>query len=245
MKYHKQQIEYDTLDQNHIDRLQLDLIPENSKILEVGCASGYMAQYLRNTKSCHVYGIDPDATYELEASNKCDIFDCGMLNDIETLTRLKEYIEANGKFNVIFLSQVIEHMVNPQIVYDTARLLLSKDGLLIISTVNFCHWRSRLRLLKGIWHYVDYGMYDRTHVNFYSIKSFEDEVAKNGWKIDAARYYIDDFPPLFFLRYLDKVTVNAILRKLKMVNTSFGRWYLNKYKGFIAFQFVYRLKLDD
>jgi len=36
------------------------MIPNKSKVLEVGCATGFMSEYLRKKKNCFVYGVEYD-----------------------------------------------------------------------------------------------------------------------------------------------------------------------------------------
>ena len=43
IRYHVEQFDIKKLSKNNIDRIQIGMIHENSKILEIGCATGYMS----------------------------------------------------------------------------------------------------------------------------------------------------------------------------------------------------------
>ncbi|PIP88112.1 hypothetical protein COW80_02130, partial [Candidatus Beckwithbacteria bacterium CG22_combo_CG10-13_8_21_14_all_01_47_9] len=56
---------------DNIDRLSTGLVKPKTKILELGCAAGFMSEYFRKQLSCKVIGVDinreakPDITGDL------------------------------------------------------------------------------------------------------------------------------------------------------------------------------------
>ena len=59
IKYHQDRIDFASLQQNSIDRIQLEMIATKSHVLEIGCATGYMTEYLARDKQCRMLGVEP------------------------------------------------------------------------------------------------------------------------------------------------------------------------------------------
>ena len=48
----------DALADDNIDKLSTSLIPNNSRVLELGCSTGYLTQYLVQNKHCQVVSVE-------------------------------------------------------------------------------------------------------------------------------------------------------------------------------------------
>ena len=245
IKYDNNNFNPDVLDDNNIDKIQINMIPNNSKVLEIGCATGFMSEYLKKEKNCFVYGVEYNEMQAKVAIDKCDIVVCGGIDDEKVQNILDTYVKENGKFDVIFMSQVIEHIAYPNDVLIKLKNYLKKDGILVISTVNVAHWRSRIRLLKGIWKYEEYGLFDNTHLRFFSIDGFEEDLKSAGYEILEEDYNIDDFSPLFFIPKVRGITITWICRKLGCTNSRFYKWYKKKFRNSIGFQFVFKARIKE
>ena len=57
---------------------------------------------------------------------------------------------AAASFDVVVLSEVIEHLVDPDFALDEARRVLRPDGCLLLTTPNLAAWFNRLLLLVGV-----------------------------------------------------------------------------------------------
>jgi len=60
-KYDREPYDLSTLGVDNIDRLTLERVPSKSRILELGCATGYMTQYMAERLKCAVTVVDQDA----------------------------------------------------------------------------------------------------------------------------------------------------------------------------------------
>src|SRR3990172_11499299 len=81
---------------DNIDRLSMEMVPEKSKVLELGAATGFMGEWLKKTKKCKVVGVD------INPAAKPDI--TGDLEDFSTWRRIK----LRGKFDVVLASAILE-----------------------------------------------------------------------------------------------------------------------------------------
>src|SRR3989344_8940263 len=114
----------------NIDRQSLSLIPRGSYVLDIGCATGFMGEYLKKEKNCSVIGVELGHDEALQAKKVLDGVVIGNAEDPITFKKIK------GKFNVIVASAVIEHLKDPWGALRLWRSLLAKNGVLIVTTSN-------------------------------------------------------------------------------------------------------------
>src|SRR5690606_24132928 len=61
-----------------------------------------------------------------------------------------------------------------------------KDGLLVIALPNVFYYRYRMQLLSGSFKTTDSGIWDYTHLRWYSFDTAQQLFRKNGFKIELA-----------------------------------------------------------
>ncbi|NMM17448.1 MAG: methyltransferase domain-containing protein [Cellulomonas sp.] len=150
---------------NSSQTLEVELVGINKSVLDVGCATGYLARALVE-RGCAVTGVE----YELEAAalarpSLVELI-VADLNDVELADQL------DGKtFDSIVFGDVLEHLADPDRVLKSATKLLAPGGSVVISVPNVTHGSLRLALLQGRWDYRDSGLLDRTHVRFFTRES--------------------------------------------------------------------------
>ncbi|MDZ7587003.1 MAG: methyltransferase domain-containing protein, partial [Patescibacteria group bacterium] len=60
---------------DNIDRLSTAFMPKNAKVLELGCATGFMSRYFKTKLHCQVVGVDinpatkPDIVGDIQQQN--------------------------------------------------------------------------------------------------------------------------------------------------------------------------------
>lgn len=180
------------------------LIPEGSKVLEIGVGSGRLANLLSMKKKCIVYCVEKEPAMASIARNKC----VEMLNmDIET----NELPYSIGFFDCIILGNVLEHMKEPSKILEKLKKHLSDNGFLIYSVPNIVNWHSRMTIFFGKFEYAESGVFDRTHLRFYNLNSAKKLAEDAGYRIT----WLDVTPSI----YLFKEKLNFLwyaLSKLRM-----------------------------
>jgi SAM-dependent methyltransferase len=143
------------------------LIPENAgKILDVGCSTGDVGASVKKKMSCEVIGIEIDNEKARIASSRLDKVIVGNVETIEP--QLKK-----GYFDCIIFADVLEHLREPSEVLKKYGLYLKEDGCLIISIPNVRHIKVLFDLaILGEWKYEPFGIMDRGHMRFFTLKSF-------------------------------------------------------------------------
>jgi len=151
-------------------------VPAGSKVLEIGCGSGSLANILTLKKKCRVYCIDKDAIISSFARGKC----IEILNiDIEN-TELPYETEA---FDRIIIGNALEHMIEPGQVLIRLKNYLKEDGLLIYSVPNIVNWHSRMTIFFGKFEYEDGTVFDRGHLRFFTLRSAKRLAIDSGYRI--------------------------------------------------------------
>lgn len=156
------------------------LIPPRSRVLELGCASGYLSGYMEQALDCRVTGLEFDADAAAVAATRCaQVFTV----DLDAPGALERATDG-APYQVLLAAAVLEHLRQPERILREARGLLAADALVIVSVPNIAHWRSRLRLLLGRFDYDDYGIMDRTHLRFYTLRTGRALLEGQGYRVE-------------------------------------------------------------
>ncbi len=150
----------DPTERNTSHALILELVGRNKHVLDVGCASGYLAEALA-VNDCTVSGIEYDEALAQKARPFLDRLVVADLNEVD----LADQFPAES-FDVVVFGDVLEHLLDPDAVLAASLRLLRPDGRVVISIPNVAHGSLRLALLQGRWNYTPTGLLDRTHIRF-------------------------------------------------------------------------------
>jgi SAM-dependent methyltransferase len=132
-------------------------------LLDIGAAHGYLAEAFRS-QGFRVTGIEADRVLGEEAARHCDHF---LALDLDG-----PLPAFPAPFDVMVFGDVLEHLKNPLAVLRQLSADLKDDGAVIISLPNVANFYVRLSLLLGRFDYQDRGILDRTHLHFFTRKSF-------------------------------------------------------------------------
>ena len=104
------------------------IVPQNCKVLDIGCGWGAFLEKLKKEKQCNVFGLEfsTSAYKELERKE----IPCSM----ETIEQHSDQHE--GVYDVVTFFQVLEHVSSVRSFLESAVKCLKKDGLLIIAVPN-------------------------------------------------------------------------------------------------------------
>ena len=167
-------------------RLVLDLAGDvrGTRVLDVGCATGYLAREL-TARGETVDGAEFDPVGAEQARAHCREV---VVGDLESsLTR--EQVAALGRPQTIVCADVLEHLRDPWATLAWLRTLLPEDGSgkAIISIPNIAHWTARRALLRGHFDYAEHGLFDRTHLRFFTRASVKELARRAGFAVQAER----------------------------------------------------------
>ena len=133
----------DATEANLSHTLILEEVGRDKTVLDVGCASGYLAEALV-ANGCTVSGIEyaVDAA-ELARPHLAELV-IGDLNEVDLAQAF-----PGRTYDVIVFGDVLEHLMDPLRVLRSASKVLNPGGSIVISIPNVAHGSVRLALLAG------------------------------------------------------------------------------------------------
>lgn len=135
------------------------------KVLDVGCSAGELGKYLKENKGIkEVIGIEFNKE-AAEIAAKC--IDKVITGDVEKIDLQFE----TEYFDCIIYADILEHLIDPWITLEKQNKILKKNGIIIVSLPNIRYFYTFLNLILGKWEYTDRGIFDRTHLRFFTLKS--------------------------------------------------------------------------
>ena len=148
---------------DHFNPDLLKHIPINARtVLEVGCGFGALgAEYKRRNPACRYLGIDQDPDAANLAATRIDQV---ALCDVQAVPLPFD----NEVFDCIVYGDVLEHLTDPWAVLRAHVQTLAPDGTIVLCIPNVEHWSFSESLLRGTFDYADAGLFDRTHLRWFT-----------------------------------------------------------------------------
>ena len=159
----------------------VEMIGGNKRVLEFGCASGYVSRVLRD-RGCRVVGIEIDPEFASQAKEFCEEVIIGNAEELDLESTLGERI-----FDVAVFGDVLEHMGDPLAMLRRVRQWLVPDGYVVASLPNIAHGAVRLALLEGRFDYTPEGLLDETHLRFFTLDTIKDLFHQAGFVLVETR----------------------------------------------------------
>jgi methionine biosynthesis protein MetW len=155
-----------------------DLVPRDSRVLELGCSTGYFSEHLAkkcarvvavdcdppSVKACRARGI---SAFQLDLSS----------GDIGS------FLADQAPFNAVVAMDVLEHLARPQDLLARLHRLMDRHGRLIVTGPNVAHWHTRWNLMLGRWNYAEGGIMDETHLRWFTRATWRKLLEESGFEI--------------------------------------------------------------
>ena len=153
-----------------------ELVPEGSRVLDLGCGNGELLAHLRDHRRCSGYGI------EIADANVIACHERGV-NVIQLNLEEGLALFDDRSFDVVLQLDTLQHLRNTEkMLRETARV--GRIG--IVSFPNFAHWRNRLQVAAGrmpVTRVLPYQWYDTPNIRVGTHADFEILARKNGLKV--------------------------------------------------------------
>jgi 2-polyprenyl-3-methyl-5-hydroxy-6-metoxy-1,4-benzoquinol methylase len=133
------------------------------RALDVGAADGFLAELLTR-QGWQVTALERDPAQAAKARGRCHEVIVADLD--QAAPRLR------GFFDAIVYGDVLEHLNDPLPVLVALDRALAAGGRVMVSVPNVAHLWVRLSLALGRWNYADRGILDRTHLRFFTKRTF-------------------------------------------------------------------------
>jgi len=149
-------------------------LPSSEKtLLDVGSGTGYFLLQGKN-RGWNVLGIEPN-----EQAAEYSRIVLG-LEIIEDFLSDELALKLNKTFDVIHMSNVLEHIPNPKILIETASKLLKKGGILCMVAPN--DYNPIQETLRNVDNFAPWWVAPPHHINYFSFESLRSLIEHCGYK---------------------------------------------------------------
>jgi SAM-dependent methyltransferase len=143
------------------------------RVLDVGCATGYLARILAQ-RGYQVVGIERPGGYGDSFPESVELVEANLDAGVPAL---------RGRFSYVICGDILEHLREPERILMQITRILEPDGVLIASLPNSGNLYFRLSILMGEFPQQDKGLFDRTHVRFYMWRGWRELFESAGLEI--------------------------------------------------------------
>jgi SAM-dependent methyltransferase len=196
---------------------------EGKTILDIGCGNGYLGGALA-ARGFQVTGVERRGGYSDAFPASVRLVEADLETGLPPLHELYDYV---------LCADILEHLRRPEDLLTQLRGVLKPGGHLIASLPNSGHIYFRLNVLAGRFPQEDKGLFDRTHIRFYTWEGWRSLLEGAGFRITSMRP--TSIP--FELVIGDSAPVRAMER---LYFESARLW-----KSLMAYQFVTTATVDD
>ena len=152
------------------------LVPEGSRVLDLGCGNGELLTHLQATRRCTGYGIEILDQNVLACTRRG-------VNVIQLNLEEGLAIFEDQSFDVVLQLDTLQHLRNTEsMLRETARV--GRCG--IVSFPNFAHWRNRVSIALGrmpVTKVLPYQWYDTPNIRVGTYADFEALARKGSLRI--------------------------------------------------------------
>jgi predicted TPR repeat methyltransferase len=156
-------------------RRRIRALPPGRRLLDLGAAGGHLGRSVRD-RCAYLAGVEPDASLSDAAREGYDDW------------RKTEALVAGEwaqPFDVVVCADVLEHLARPERLLERIGAWLAPGGTLLVSLPNAANVTARAAILAGRFPYADRGLFDRTHLRFYTRATGRELIENAGFRVVA------------------------------------------------------------
>ena len=142
------------------------LVPQGSRVLDLGCGDGALLAHLQATRQCSGYGVEiDDAKVHACIRRGVNVLQLNLEDGLSMF--------GDDAFDVVLQIDTLQHLRNAEtMLRETARV--GRIGILAFP--NFAHWPNRLNVLRGrmpVTKRLPYQWYDTPNIRVGTYADFE------------------------------------------------------------------------
>ncbi len=181
----------------------VDVIPENSRVLDLGCGDGSLLAILKQKKIMGL-GIEKDEAEIYKCIEKGVVVHHGDLDG-----GLDHHLDKS--FDYVILNQSIQETRNPgNVIKESLRI----GKKVIVCFPNFGHWLIRLIVLvygrTPVTKLLPYLWFNTPNLHFLSIVDFKEYCKSQNYKIEDSKFFSDKMKIKIFPNFYAKLALFII-----------------------------------
>jgi len=145
------------------------------RVLDVGCGDGYFAALLSD-RGYDVTGVEKRGGYTERFPSQVQLIEADLENGLPPLP---------GRYDHVICADVLEHLRRPEFMLREIPRVLQPGGRLVASLPNSGNIYFRMNVAAGRFPQHDKGLFDRTHLRFYTWKGWQNLFDTTGWTITS------------------------------------------------------------
>ena len=155
----------------------IEWVPQNAKVLDLGCGEGELLALLMKKRNIQGYGLEIDSNCITACLNKgVNVIEQNFDNGLDNFD--------NNSFDLVVLTSTLNVARRPD---RLVKEMLRIGRKALITFPNFSHWKHRLGLMFNgrmpVSKYIPYQWYNTPNIHLCTIKDFELLCAEEGFKI--------------------------------------------------------------
>lgn len=172
----------DSYDQGYFQNVRSEMLaflPQSvTRLLDIGCGEGVFGAICKQQLKCETWGLESNSRAAETAIKRLDRVLVG-----DAVALACELPEAY--FDVIVCNDVLEHFAEPDQLLVSLRRRLSVNGVIVSSIPNIRHHGALWKILvERDFPREDYGIFDRSHLRFFTRKSIVRMFTDSGYVIE-------------------------------------------------------------
>ncbi|MGH9367194.1 MAG: class I SAM-dependent methyltransferase [Thermoanaerobaculia bacterium] len=156
-------------------RRRIRALPPGRRLLDLGAAGGHLGHAVRD-RCAYLAGVEPDGGVPAAAREGYDDW------------RSTDALSAGAwpsPFDVVVCADVLEHLPEPERLLERISAWLAPGGTLLVSLPNVANITARAALLAGRFPYAERGIFDRTHLRFYTRETGRELIERSGFRLSG------------------------------------------------------------
>ena len=158
--------------------LVLRAFPADGKgktVLDVGCGNGYLGALL-SQRGYVVTGIERSGGLSAPFPDSVRLIEADLEQGLPPI---------QTSFDYVLCADILEHLRRPEAMLQQLKAVTRPGGVIVASLPNSGNVYFRLNIMAGRFPQHDKGLFDRTHVRFYTWSGWTSLFNDTGWQIQS------------------------------------------------------------